>query len=629
MVETKTSGSEQTPGIPMKSPAVGPRSGFLTETSWRLESLWVVLLAFLLHSCGLLASNPKRKPFEQRPTEPVVHRNTAPGVGYVGSGICAGCHKKLYDEFRRTSMGRSMSLPSHSSQLENVFSPITIFNKRLNRYFQVFRQDSDLYQSEYELDPEGREVFKHTQKIEYVMGSGENGFSYVVRRGDFLFQAPLSFYSKPQTWGLSPGYEFRDYGFNRPILPACIVCHSGRPQVVPKRNGLYRNPPFQELAIGCENCHGPGQLHVEERVEGRPLAGDADNAIVNPAKLPTWLADNICMNCHEAGDARILQPGKNFMDFRPGNPLNNTLAIFKVPLKRESLSPLLGHHFSVMLSKCFQESGGNLSCLTCHNPHKEPSPQEVPAYYRNKCLSCHTEKSCALPLEIRLRKSAPDDCAGCHMPKQNLKTIAHSALTNHRIIAHEGEPYPEVALHMTTPELPDLIQVNAFPDKRKKSLPPLTLLKAYGEIMASHPEYKERFVRLLDQLAQNDPDNVFVLSLEAWKASKEGTPDGLRRSIQYLSRAIELGSTFTKDYQLLAELLARSGRKSEAIKVLKRGIALDPYNSELYKALALSYISDKKYAKALETMNEELRLFPEDSFMRMLLKKAETAPPEP
>ena len=81
-----------------------------------------------------------------------------------------------------------------------------------------------------------------------------------------------------------------------------------------------------ELAIGCENCHGPGQSHVAAAQMGSPLG-----SITNPAKLSSWLADNICMSCHQTGDARVLQSGKIYRDFRPGTELDDTLSIFLVP----------------------------------------------------------------------------------------------------------------------------------------------------------------------------------------------------------------------------------------------------------------------------------------------------------
>src|SRR3989454_8985145 len=160
------------------------------------------------------------------------------------------------------------------------------------------------------------------------------------------------------------------------------------------------------------------------------------------------------------------------------------------------------------LSKCYRSSAGRMSCLTCHDPHEQPRSDSA-SYYRKRCLGCHTETSCSLPLVARRRKAPPDDCAGCHMPKQSLTLISHSSLTNHRIVAYEGEPYPEEAFHQTSPELPDLVHVNAVPGECK-ALSPLVLLQAYGELMGSHPQYRERYLGLLDQLARTEPDNPVV-----------------------------------------------------------------------------------------------------------------------
>src|SRR5437867_12330700 len=92
----------------------------------------------------------------------------------VGSAVCATCHKKLYDDFTRTAMGRSMSLVA--SQFQKP-APVTIFSEKLNRYFAVFRDGASLYQSQYELDAAGKEVFRAAYKLEYAIGSGVNGYS--------------------------------------------------------------------------------------------------------------------------------------------------------------------------------------------------------------------------------------------------------------------------------------------------------------------------------------------------------------------------------------------------------------------------------------------------------------------
>ena len=321
---------------------------------------------------------------------------------YVGSKFCVECHRAIYNVFYETDMGRSMS-PVSPALLEKIPNSTHIVDAKLNHHFEVSVRGGDLYQDDYETGADRKEIFRDTRKVEWIIGSGANGFSAIVRRSDALFEAPLSFYSKTQHWALSPGYESYDYGFSRPILPACIACHSGRPRPIPDGNGRFLDPPFKELAIGCENCHGPGALHVGEMKQSSPGAREGNHSIVNPAKLPSWLADNICASCHQTGDARVLKPGKNFQDFRPGSALDDTLAILMVPPRRDAplRSDLLEHYFSMTLSKCYRESNSRLSCITCHDPHTQPAGREVSVLFRLRCLTCHTEKSCAVPFAIR------------------------------------------------------------------------------------------------------------------------------------------------------------------------------------------------------------------------------------
>ncbi|HXJ93243.1 MAG TPA: hypothetical protein VMT20_10235 [Terriglobia bacterium] len=553
----------------------------------------------------------------------VVYGNISLKVGYVGSKACGTCHAPIYESYLKTDMGRSMALPADPDQLARIPSRVTVHDSKLNRYFETFRQGSEIFQSEYELASNGTEVFRNTQKIAYVIGSGANGVGYIVRQGGYLVEAPLSYYTESKSWALSPGYELGDYGFSRTVAAGCIVCHSGQPQPAPGDYGRYNDPPLRELPIACESCHGPGELHVRERTKAAPLAGSTDTSIVNPAKLSAWLADNICMNCHQASDTRVLQPGKTYSDFRPGGPLEDTVAIFALPLTPASppASPLLEHFSLMKLSKCFTASGGRMSCLTCHDPHVQPRVNAA-AYYRDRCLACHTEKSCPLPLRVRNRNTPPDDCAGCHMPRRSLTLISHAVLTDHRIVRDRTEPYPEAAFHQTTPDLPDLVHVNAVPGS-KQPLPPLTVFRAYGDLLAAHPELRAAYSRLLDQLARTDPDNLDVLSALGSRSMSEGTPESKDAAVRYFSRAVQLGSSSVSDYQNLGSLLADAGRTQEAITVVETGIKLDPYDERLYKALAVLNISAHRYPQALAAMKKDLELFPEDDFMRSLIEKAQ------
>jgi formate-dependent nitrite reductase cytochrome c552 subunit len=147
----------------------------------------------------------------------------------------------------------------------------------------------------------------------------------------------------------------------------------------------------------------------------------------NPATMPGEIRDDVCAQCHFLGDARVLQPGKNALDFRPGTPLDKVVAIFSVPAK------VKGDRFSALdqfeqlrLSRCAIASKGRLGCISCHDPHVQLRGAEAAEDFRKRCLTCHKVESCRAPFARRQSTSPPDSCVTCHMPKQQLENISHA-----------------------------------------------------------------------------------------------------------------------------------------------------------------------------------------------------------
>ena len=62
--------------------------------------------------------------------------------------------------------------------------------------------------------------------------------------------------------------------------------------------------------IDCERCHGPGSLHVSNRLTGVEPEGENDFAIVNPSKLDWERQIDVCQRCHLQGN-NVLKPEQN------------------------------------------------------------------------------------------------------------------------------------------------------------------------------------------------------------------------------------------------------------------------------------------------------------------------------
>ena len=564
--------------------------------------------------------------FSSRAATPVRYETTRSGVAYLGSKACRGCHQPIYDAYFNSAMGRSTGSADDQAQLQLVSSAVAVDHARFDRRYEVYRRGDELFQTEYGLDPSGDEIFRTTHKLEYAMGSGTHGISYLVRRGRHLFQAPLSYYTTTGSWELSPGYETEDLGFTRQIETSCIACHIGRPNPVEGKPGFYEDPAFEEPAIGCENCHGPGQAHVAARLESLEVSAAVDPTIFDPSKAPARLGENVCRQCHQWGDARTLLPGKTHFDFRPGTYLINTMAILKVPVERSAgTSVLLEHHFGMETSRCFRASEGRLSCFSCYEVHNPPEPAAKVSYYRDKCRNCHTNEACAVSLAKRQARTPSNDCSGCHMPASDLQRIRHTALTNHRIPRRPAAPPPDDVFDRETPGLDGLLLLNPPAEDETVDLPAVTRFRAFAEIAIKKPAYKTKPFEMLAELAAGNPEDPMVLAGLGHQAKQEKTPEGDRRAIAYLTKAVEANTYIDSVYNDLAEILNRSGRGDEALTIVDQGLERTPFSRRLSRMRVFTLIQLKRFPDAEETVRKHVETHPNDAETRDLLGKIDAA----
>jgi hypothetical protein len=424
-----------------------------------------------------------------------------------------------------------------------------------------------------------------------------------------------------------------------------LLCHNGQPDPEPKRDGMYKEPPFRfgELGISCETCHGPGALHVKEMQtkKGRVLGpSEVDTSIVDPAKLSPRLADDLCRECHQAGDAVVVYPGKTVMDYRPGTPLTETMAIVKRPIKEEQRAeanrlevnppvrgsleqPLWWKNSTLELSRCYQASHGRLTCGTCHSIHHAPKPEDEKAAYRAACLTCHKVSSCTLKPDDSKRVAAKDDCIACHMEKRPVAGIAHSNDTKHRIVRYPGQPLPEVAFEQPKPDLPGLLWLNRPAGEAGARIPDLAQLEAYFTAARKDPSLWPFWVRKLEELSKSLPDDPTVLnSLGAVALAQQ--KDNAKAADDF-ARALKQGSKEPTTFLNLATALENLGRAQDAEAVLERGVAAYPYSGPLVARLAQRYFIDGQTSRARNLVQQYRALFPEDVLLRGVQRQMDAA----
>ena len=589
----------------------------------------LLILAALVLASGSGCAFGEHAPAQAADTTPAA-ATASNQDGYVGSAACVRCHRSIAESFAKTSMGRSLT-PIKPEFLQTLppgsTETTSLFDAKSNHHFEVHAENGRIIQSEYETGASGQEVFRSTHEMGWIIGTGENGFGALLRRGDTLFQAPLSHYTQTARWDLSPGYQNEDDGFNRIIQPGCIYCHSGRPQPIAGHDGSYRDPAFTQTSVGCENCHGPGAAHVEaKRRKGKFAQSGSGPTIVNPENLSSQLANDICMSCHQAGDARVLQPGKTYQDFRPGEPLERTFAIFQIPPTRDNPpnEDHVEHYYSMSLSKCFLATRNlraekQLRCISCHDPHVEPSGNEAPAHFNSACLACHTGASCTAPHAARQATTPSDNCIGCHMPLRSIRVISHSSATNHRIVRTPDEPFPDQAFDQATATMPDLIELNPTGERGAGALAPPALirLQAYALLKAEgKAQFAQPWLKTLAELETSNPENAIV---QASLGHRDLDDHRYAEAVSHLEHSLRLDPLQPLVYVDLSAAEEQSGKRAEAILFARKAVALEPFNPGIRKTLIYQLVQDKQYDQVEAEMEKYLQVFPEDDHMRAML----------
>jgi tetratricopeptide (TPR) repeat protein len=501
--------------------------------------------------------------------------------------------------------------PPEGSRYHNPFDA-------LGSRFLVEREGSRVRHRRTRLDPDGRPAAELAWEVHYALGSGTHGYSYLTDRGGYLYETPISWYSQKEVWDLSPGFGMSQLT-GRAIVPECLFCHANRAHHVTGSVNRYTGPVFDGYAIGCQRCHGPGELHVASRARAEPVTEPVDYTIVNPRWLEPSLRDAVCEQCHLQGESRVLHRGRELDDFRPGLPAELFWSEFVRLPEAGEVPKAVGHVEQMYESRCFQAGEGTrrLGCVSCHDPHKRVPPAQRVAYYRGRCLSCHQQQGCNLSASERLRRSPEDSCIDCHMPRYGSSDIPHTASTDHRILRggarHEQSSPPPVprAPRAAPGDSRSLVSfyrgrrgVDEAEAERDRAI---ALVNRALEGNVSAAAVLGKALAVLETVVERDADDLPAGEARGYAlALRRRGAEALAAFQSVLAKAAE------RERALLgAAAAAEELRETEAAQgYWRRAIAVNPWAPGYHRNLALLLVKQEAWAEAEAVCQVWLRLDP-------------------
>ncbi|MGH2574951.1 MAG: tetratricopeptide repeat protein, partial [Ignavibacteria bacterium] len=540
-------------------------------------------------------------------SEKVSFLNLSKDVNYVGDEECYGCHSEIYNTFKKTGMGRSLYLPTTKNMIEDYEKNNQIYDSRTNFYYKMYREGENFYQMEFRLDERGKRTHELARKVDYIIGSGNNTRSYITAENGFLYEMPVTWYTEKKKWDLSPGYHKINMRFSRAISQECLNCHNSYAEHIEYTDNLFKsNIP---LGIGCERCHGPGELHVKFQTEramekkDKSISKEIDRTIMNQKHLEPNLQMDVCFQCHLQGNIHVFKEGRKQTDFRPGMKLTDVKKVYFHDDINKGDFRVASHGARLSMSECFKKSEGKMVCTTCHNPH-EPVQTLSRQFFNNKCLTCHSASALS-PSSKKADHREKSDCVSCHMRQGGTSNVPHVNFTDHWIrkeikILTEKETDSIMSSN-------EVVVLKDFFDEND-SLLELHLGIAYVryyESKHSHPEYLTRGIPLLERGLYNYPEHtnaMYYLGMAYMHQRK------LIDAEKIFQKLVKIKPQDALTYYQLGNVLEKLSRFNDAIESFQKSISILPENYKAFLSIGNIYSNLGNTQKAIESYQQSLKI---------------------
>ena len=506
---------------------------------------------------------------------------------YVSPAICATCHRAISESYRETGMARSFYRPGP----EVVPIGGSLYHEPSGRHYDFAARSGAFFLSRYQTGFGGQADNRMEKSIDYVIGSGNHARTYLHRNssGD-LFELPVSWYSeRGGSLAMSPGYDNpKQEDFRRPVPDDCLFCHNAYPGTAPAGGALAEG-------IDCQRCHGPGGAHVAAASSGKAPPAEIRAAIVNPARLDRDRQLDVCMQCHlETTSLPLPNAIRNYrrapFSYVAGEPLTDYAQFFDHAPGSGFDDRFEVAHQAYRLRKaaCFLKS--QMTCTTCHDPHRAFRGEAAIERYVGVCKSCHAAAhASAAP-------AGNSTCLDCHMGKRRAEDAVHVVMTDHFI--QRRKPARDFAAPIAEKDLPYRGAVVAYypGHPRDELYLDVAQVQHQSNLKAGIPRLEQALLRL--KPAQPE------FYVELGKAySKSGR---IEPAIHWFEEALRRRESFPSALRELAAAYAQSGNWKRAIEIGERAAAVQPPDTAALTNLGNAYLRSGNPDRAKQILERAL-----------------------
>lgn len=507
------------------------------------------------------------------------------GSGYLGRDVCAGCHKEIAASQVRTNMARTWHTPD-THDFPPDFAETHVEGPAPDIAYAVRRVGQILH---FEVQMPGQPKLDYP--LDAIVGGQRHGLSFLLRIPSLeglplspvrLVEARYFHYAQQNELAFSLGFPedkpvSYETAIGRVLTPylerRCLTCH-----------GAPGTHATHEAGVTCEICHGPGQPHLAA------LGAHAqDLAMWNPNKLP--MADRMrpCVQCHSGS------------------------SVIEDPLPDDAL--ISDQVTALKNSECWRQTGGDVTCINCHDPHQDAPRSVLTARAEKTCLGCH---NAAVPHHAALCSvNRTTGCVPCHMADE---TRGAFVIAEHWIRVQPGQEKPSAprnpAWRTTITPRHLFLRRITFDDRNKA-------LAAHRQLVSGESFYD---VAHANSASTGPIDDSYLGDLEAAQLDPAWAAVALKLQPGEISAVVNASGKYVilqrmpRNFREDAEAvfnkamdLRKQGHPQEAIDQLLEALKIDPRLLRALTWLGAMYGQSGSPAASAGILTTAIELYPRDA----------------